>query len=216
MLTSNFHEKNNVVQLASYSYAAPMDYEPPPQDAVLTFYEGSMGQALCKEIIIVDDNVTEVQEEFTVKLNLVAAVGVEVQFLPANTTVKITDGGTSDVAIASAAAVAAARSTALAAAGANASAMSSAEAAASAQASAQSSAEASASAAASAQSIAVAVASAEASATASADASAQALAAAQAIAVVVNQIMISIENNVCMYCLHYNHSHYQVHVVCWR
>ena len=176
-----------------------MDYEPPPEDAVLTFYEGSMGQALCKEITIVDDNVTEVREEFTVKLNLVDEVGVDVQFLPVNTTVKITDGGTSDVAIASAAAVAAASATAQAAAEASASAMSSAEAAASAQASAQSSAEASASASAAAQSIAVAVASAEASATASAEASAQALAAAQAIAVVVNQIMVSIENNVCTY-----------------
>lgn len=176
-----------------------MDYEPPPEDAVLTFYEGSMGQALCKEITIVDDNVTEVREEFTVKLNLVDEVGVDVQFLPVNTTVKITDGGTSDVAIASAAAVAAASATAQATAEASASAMSSAEAAASAQASAQSSAEASASASAAAQSIAVAVASAEASATASAEASAQALAAAQAIAVVVNQIMVSIENNVCTY-----------------
>ena len=40
-----------------------MDYEPSPEDAVLTFYEGNMGQTLCKEITIVDDNVTEVREE---------------------------------------------------------------------------------------------------------------------------------------------------------
>ena len=93
-----------------------MDYEPSPEDAVLTFYEGSMGQTLCKEITIVDDNVTEVRKEFRVMLNLVDAVGVDVQFHPVNTTVKITDGGTSDVAIASAAAVAAASATAQAAA----------------------------------------------------------------------------------------------------
>ena len=45
-------------------------------------------------------------EDFNVKLYLVAAVGVEVQFDPVNTTVKITDSGTSDVAVAPATATA--------------------------------------------------------------------------------------------------------------
>ena len=56
--------------------------------------------------------VTEMLEDFNVKLDLVAAVSVEVQFDPVNTTVKITDSGTSDVAVAAAAAVAPATATA--------------------------------------------------------------------------------------------------------
>jgi len=63
-----------------------MDYKPPPEEAVPTFHEGNMGWTLCKEIAIV---VTEMVEDFDVKLDLVAAVGVEVQFDPVNATLKI-------------------------------------------------------------------------------------------------------------------------------
>jgi len=46
-----------------------MDYKPPPEEAVPTFHEGNMGWTLCKEIAIV---VTEMLEDFNVKLDLVA------------------------------------------------------------------------------------------------------------------------------------------------
>jgi len=57
----------------------------------MTFREGNMGQALCKEITIVDDCLPEMLEEFYVQLENVSSVGVEAQFNPMNTTVKITD-----------------------------------------------------------------------------------------------------------------------------
>jgi len=50
-----------------------------------------MRRLLCKEISIVDDCVAEVLEEFNIQLELVAAIGVDVQFSPINATVKIAD-----------------------------------------------------------------------------------------------------------------------------
>ena len=50
-----------------------------------------MRRLLCKEISIVDDCVAEMLEEFNIQLELVAAIGVDVQFSPINATVKIAD-----------------------------------------------------------------------------------------------------------------------------
>ena len=50
-----------------------------------------MGRPLCKEIIIVPDNITEGLEEFDVQLANESEVGVGVQFDPNVTTVKITE-----------------------------------------------------------------------------------------------------------------------------
>ena len=52
-----------------------------------------MNWPLCKEITIVDDCYAEMVEEFNaqVLLALPGAVGVEVQFIPSITTIKITD-----------------------------------------------------------------------------------------------------------------------------
>ena len=68
-----------------------LDFLPPPDTAVLTFREGNMGRPLCKEIIIVPDNITEGLEEFDVQLANESEVGVGVQFDPNVTTVKITE-----------------------------------------------------------------------------------------------------------------------------
>ena len=71
---------------------APGDFLPLP-GAVLRFQERNVNWPLCKEIIIVDDCYAEMVEEFDVQvlLALPGAVGVEVQFIPSITTIKITD-----------------------------------------------------------------------------------------------------------------------------
>jgi len=66
-----------------------LDFLPPPETAVLTFREGNMERPLCKDIIIVSDNITEGLEDFDVQLVNESEEGVEVQFDPNVTTVKI-------------------------------------------------------------------------------------------------------------------------------
>ena len=73
--------------------ADPYDYLPPPEEAVLRFQERNVNWPLCKEITIVDDCYAEVVEEFEVHALLAfpGAVGVEPQFIPPTTIVKIED-----------------------------------------------------------------------------------------------------------------------------
>ena len=80
-----------------------LDFLPPPDTAVLTFREGNMGRPLCKEIIIVADNITEGLEEFDVHLVNESEVGVGVQFDPSVTIVKIIEVFDPSIVIANAA-----------------------------------------------------------------------------------------------------------------
>ena len=50
-----------------------------------------MDQTLCKEIAIIDDDVIEGLEKFTVHLAFIQQVGVQVQLPMATATVKIND-----------------------------------------------------------------------------------------------------------------------------
>ena len=79
-----------------------------------------MERPLCKDIIIVSDNITEGLEDFDVELAIESEVGVEVQFDPNVTTVKIIEVLDPSIIVANAA-QATAESAAEAAASANAS-----------------------------------------------------------------------------------------------
>ena len=76
-----------------FVHTAGSDFLPTPSTAVQTFRERNVDWPLCKEITIVDDEIPEELEQFSLQLVLNAedTMGVQVKFDPNTATVKIKD-----------------------------------------------------------------------------------------------------------------------------